>query len=122
VERFDVRGGTRLAEALASDQRARRQIVERSIRWKSVAAVAAAASIIGMGAAADDDKPAPAPTAAPSAAPSPAPSPETSPAGPAPIEITSFVDTYYSYYKRKNEVDAIRLRPHPWEFALYFDA
>jgi glutamine synthetase len=25
-------------------------------------------------------------------------------------------------YKRKQEVDAIRLRPHPWEFALYFDA
>ncbi len=24
-------------------------------------------------------------------------------------------------YKRKNELDAIRLRPHPWEFALYFD-
>jgi glutamine synthetase len=24
-------------------------------------------------------------------------------------------------YKRKNEVDAIRLRPHPYEFALYFD-
>src|ERR671910_564341 len=24
-------------------------------------------------------------------------------------------------FKRKNEVDAIRLRPHPWEFALYFD-
>jgi len=24
-------------------------------------------------------------------------------------------------YKRKHEVDAIRLRPHPWEFALYFD-
>jgi len=24
-------------------------------------------------------------------------------------------------YKRKNEVDAIRLRPHPHEFALYFD-
>jgi glutamine synthetase len=24
-------------------------------------------------------------------------------------------------YKRKNEVDAIRLRPHPWEFALYFN-
>ena len=24
-------------------------------------------------------------------------------------------------YKRENEVDAIRLRPHPWEFALYFD-
>jgi glutamine synthetase len=25
-------------------------------------------------------------------------------------------------YKRENEVDAIRLRPHPYEFALYFDA
>ena len=24
-------------------------------------------------------------------------------------------------FKRENEVDAIRLRPHPWEFALYFD-
>jgi glutamine synthetase len=24
-------------------------------------------------------------------------------------------------YKRKREVDAIRLRPHPWEYALYFD-
>ncbi len=24
-------------------------------------------------------------------------------------------------YKRKTEVDAIRLRPHPWEFALYSD-
>ena len=24
-------------------------------------------------------------------------------------------------YKRKNEVDAIRLRPHPWEFNLYYD-
>src|SRR3989449_1722944 len=24
-------------------------------------------------------------------------------------------------YKRKNEVDAVRLRPHPWEYALYFD-
>jgi glutamine synthetase len=24
-------------------------------------------------------------------------------------------------YKRKKEVDAIRLRPHPYEFALYFD-
>lgn len=25
-------------------------------------------------------------------------------------------------YKRKNEVDAIRLRPHPYEYALYFDS
>jgi glutamine synthetase len=24
-------------------------------------------------------------------------------------------------YKRDNEVDALRLRPHPWEFALYYD-
>jgi glutamine synthetase len=24
-------------------------------------------------------------------------------------------------YKRAKEVDAIRLRPHPWEFALYYD-
>ena len=30
--------------------------------------------------------------------------------------ITTWID-----YKRKNEVDPIRLRPHPWEFALYFD-
>jgi glutamine synthetase len=31
-----------------------------------------------------------------------------------------FIDTWVEY-KRKNEVDAIRLRPHPYEFALYFD-
>ena len=30
------------------------------------------------------------------------------------------IDTWIDY-KRKNEVDAIRLRPHPWEFALYYD-
>jgi glutamine synthetase len=24
-------------------------------------------------------------------------------------------------YKRQNEVDALRLRPHPWEFHLYYD-
>ena len=30
------------------------------------------------------------------------------------------VETWLSY-KRENEIDAIRLRPHPWEFALYFD-
>jgi glutamine synthetase len=24
-------------------------------------------------------------------------------------------------YKRENEVDALRLRPHPWEFHLYYD-
>ena len=25
-------------------------------------------------------------------------------------------------YKWKHEVDPVRLRPHPWEFQLYFDA
>jgi glutamine synthetase len=30
------------------------------------------------------------------------------------------IETWISY-KRTNEVDAIRLRPHPWEFALYSD-
>src|SRR5690349_8839210 len=30
--------------------------------------------------------------------------------------IETFID-----YKRKNEADAIRLRPHPFEFALYYD-
>jgi glutamine synthetase len=27
----------------------------------------------------------------------------------------------YVAYKRKNEADAVRLRPHPYEFALYYD-
>ena len=30
------------------------------------------------------------------------------------------IETYINY-KRKNEADAIRLRPHPYEFALYYD-
>ncbi len=30
------------------------------------------------------------------------------------------IDTWISY-KRKKEVDALRLRPHPYEFCLYFD-
>jgi glutamine synthetase len=30
------------------------------------------------------------------------------------------IDTWISY-KRENEVDALRLRPHPWEFHLYYD-
>jgi glutamine synthetase len=30
------------------------------------------------------------------------------------------LETYIAY-KRKNEADAIRLRPHPYEFALYYD-
>src|SRR3989440_4724704 len=31
------------------------------------------------------------------------------------------IDAYVAY-KREVEIDAIRMRPHPWEFALYHDA
>ncbi len=31
------------------------------------------------------------------------------------------IDTYVAY-KREREIDEVRLRPHPWEFNLYFDA
>ncbi len=24
-------------------------------------------------------------------------------------------------YKREHEIDEVRLRPHPWEFMLYYD-
>jgi glutamine synthetase len=30
------------------------------------------------------------------------------------------IETWITY-KRENEVDALRLRPHPWEFHLYYD-
>jgi glutamine synthetase len=30
------------------------------------------------------------------------------------------IDTWISY-KRENEIDAVRLRPHPWEFYMYYD-
>ena len=30
------------------------------------------------------------------------------------------IDMWLSY-KRENEVDAMRLRPHPYEFSLYYD-
>ena len=30
------------------------------------------------------------------------------------------IDTWIAY-KRENEIDAVRLRPHPWEFYLYYD-
>ena len=30
------------------------------------------------------------------------------------------IETYIEY-KRKHEADAIRLRPHPYEFAMYYD-
>ena len=35
--------------------------------------------------------------------------------------FTSEVISTWLDYKRANEVDAIRLRPHPYEFGLYFD-
>ena len=40
------------------------------------------------------------------------------------IAGTCFVGVYLAGGKApvpKVDVDAIRLRPHPWEFALYFD-
>jgi len=36
------------------------------------------------------------------------------------VFTSDVIETWISY-KRKNEVDALRLRPHPHEFALYFD-
>ncbi|MGI8864960.1 MAG: type I glutamate--ammonia ligase [Solirubrobacteraceae bacterium] len=36
--------------------------------------------------------------------------------------FTSGLIEAYIRYKRDAEVDAIRMRPHPWEFALYHDA
>ena len=36
--------------------------------------------------------------------------------------FTSDVIHAWIEHKRRNEVDAIRLRPHPYEFCLYFDA
>ena len=30
------------------------------------------------------------------------------------------IDTWIDF-KRKNEIDAIRLRPHPYEFVMYYD-
>ena len=36
------------------------------------------------------------------------------------VFTTDLIETWIEY-KRKNEVDAIRLRPHPYEFALYYD-
>ena len=35
--------------------------------------------------------------------------------------FTSDVIEHWIDYKRKNELDPVRLRPHPWEFALYYD-
>ncbi|MBV8304467.1 MAG: type I glutamate--ammonia ligase, partial [Acidimicrobiia bacterium] len=30
------------------------------------------------------------------------------------------IETWISY-KREREIDEVRLRPHPWEFYLYYD-
>jgi len=30
------------------------------------------------------------------------------------------IETHIAY-KRAHEIDAVRLRPHPYEFALYYD-
>ena len=35
--------------------------------------------------------------------------------------FTDDVISTWINYKRENEVDALALRPHPWEFALYYD-
>ena len=35
--------------------------------------------------------------------------------------FTADVIHYWIKYKRENEIDAIRLRPHPYEFCMYFD-
>jgi glutamine synthetase len=36
------------------------------------------------------------------------------------VYTEELIETYITY-KKKNEADAIRLRPHPYEFALYYD-
>ncbi|MCA9100521.1 MAG: glutamine synthetase, partial [Planctomycetales bacterium] len=35
--------------------------------------------------------------------------------------FTEDVVTTWIAYKRENEVDALRLRPHPFEFCMYYD-
>ena len=35
--------------------------------------------------------------------------------------FTDDVISTWIWYKREKEVDAIRLRPHPWEFYMYYD-
>jgi glutamine synthetase len=34
---------------------------------------------------------------------------------------SDLIETWIAW-KRENEVDPVRLRPHPYEFALYYDA
>ena len=35
--------------------------------------------------------------------------------------FTADVIHYWVKYKRENEIDALRVRPHPFEFCMYFD-
>ena len=35
--------------------------------------------------------------------------------------FTADVIHYWIKYKRENEIDALRMRPHPYEFCMYFD-
>jgi glutamine synthetase len=37
------------------------------------------------------------------------------------VFTSDLIETWLDY-KRSDEIDAIRLRPHPHEFELYFDA
>lgn len=36
------------------------------------------------------------------------------------VFTNDLIETWIEY-KRKNEIDAVRLRPHPWEYNLYYD-
>lgn len=36
------------------------------------------------------------------------------------VFTADLIETWITY-KRTNEIDAIRLRPHPWEFSMYYD-
>jgi glutamine synthetase len=37
------------------------------------------------------------------------------------VFTTDLIEKYYEY-KKVNEADAVAMRPHPYEFDLYFDA
>ena len=36
------------------------------------------------------------------------------------VFTADLIDTWIAY-KREREIDEVRLRPHPWEFYLYYD-
>ena len=36
------------------------------------------------------------------------------------VFTADLIETYIAY-KREHEIDEVRLRPHPWEFHLYYD-